>query len=867
MAAMATDTPLNPLSFPDKAQPLADTSALSEKPVNGYASTTSTTREDSGLTSVSDATHYDALFDDSTANKNGMTNGTSTTQEDASALPQKVVAAEDASAAPVEHVEGGISGVAAFLPASTNDDAIPPATEPPATMTEPAPVEPTTSDARDEPLLPADPAKAVVEAEGPLPGEPSPTPVEEPAPQGDATSPPADKMDTTEDAPVASSPGNAEAEALLDKPDVPMESVEPQVTPAVSSVVTTIPAPAEDAKPIAQPEQATTGQVRQREEDDEAEPAPKRAKTESGDDEAATSAPVTSAPSANAETAPAAAADTSAPATSAVPAPVQTPRASLQEIPSIDANPITLAQEKFLLEQIRKAKKTKSAVAFLLPVDWAHMNIPTYPDVVKHPMDLKTMEEKLKAHEYETADAMMKDFQQMVQNSILFNGEQHPIAQAGQSLRAYFIKCVSLLPKGEAAKAVDQKPKKVEPAPPKVARPARQATIPVAKSPATEKPAGFLNEHGMPIIRRDSSAQNDRPKREIHPPKRDLPASASRPKKKKHQLELKFCEQVVAELHKKKYYAFSYAFLNPVDPVALNIPNYLRIIKKPMDFGTIQTNLKSGHYQYAKECYTDCKLVFANCYKFNPPSDGVYEMGQKLEAVFDTEWAKKDTWIANNLPPSEPASEDEEEVEEEPEEEEDPNMRRMQEIQAQIAALSAEAMQLTTGPRKASPKAPVKTKVAKTGTTKPKAAKQAAAASAPAPKAAKQKKAPKAKRLTLDQKREVSDGIANLDEAKMRKAVQIIRNGVPHLAVSSPPHPPFKFTPLTPPPPERPRRRARARHRRDPRRRALKAVGLREDVRPEARARGYAGLHGRGRRRLHTARRGRGCGRWAATQE
>jgi bromodomain-containing factor 1 len=36
----------------------------------------------------------------------------------------------------------------------------------------------------------------------------------------------------------------------------------------------------------------------------------------------------------------------------------------------------------------------------------------------------------------------------------------------------------------------------------------------------------------------------------------------------------------------------------------------------------------------------------------------------------------------------------------------------------------------------------------------------------------------------MDQKREVSEGIANLDEAKMRKAVQIIRNGVPHLAVS-----------------------------------------------------------------------------------
>jgi bromodomain-containing factor 1 len=335
------------------------------------------------------------------------------------------------------------------------------------------------------------------------------------------------------------------------------------------------------------------------------------------------------------------------------------------------------------------------------------------------------------------------------------------------------------MPKGEAAKAPEPKTKKTEAAPPKP-RPARQATVPTAKSPVIEKPpsAGYLNEHGMPIIRRDSSAQNDRPKREIVPPKRDLPLSSSRPKKKKAQLELKFCENVVNELHKKKYASFAYAFLYPVDPVALNIPGYLKIIKKPMDFGSVLTNLKTGQYQTAKECYQDCKLVFNNCYKFNPPTDEVYKMGKMLEEVFDTEWAKKEQWIAHNMPPSEPATEDEDEEEEEEEEVEDPNIRRMQEIQAQIAALSQEAMTIATT-RRASPKAAPKKK--KSIASAPKVSKPAAV---PAPRAHKPKKPAKAKRLTLDQKREVSEGIANLDEAKMRKAVQIIRNGVPSLAVS-----------------------------------------------------------------------------------
>ena len=288
----------------------------------------------------------------------------------------------------------------------------------------------------------------------------------------------------------------------------------------------------------------------------------------------------------------------------------------------------------------------------------------------------------------------------------------------------------------------------------------------------------------MPIIRRDSSAQNDRPKREIHPPKRDLPASGARPKKKKAQLELKFCETVIKEILKSKYMSINYPFVQPVDPVALNIPNYHKVVKKPMDFGTIQSNMKAGLYSNAKEFYNDSKLVFANCFKFNPPTDDVYKMGKSLEELFDKTWENKDQWLADNAPTSEPVSEDEDEEEEEEEPEEHPNMRRLQDIQAQIAALSAEALQLSTAPKRASPKAAGKSKGVKSTGSKVKRTNSMATASA-APKPAKAKSKPqKIRKLTLEQKREVSDGIANLDEAKMRRAVQIIRNGVPALAVS-----------------------------------------------------------------------------------
>lgn len=71
----------------------------------------------------------------------------------------------------------------------------------------------------------------------------------------------------------------------------------------------------------------------------------------------------------------------------------------------------------------------------------------------------------------------------------------------------------------------------------------------------------------MPIIRRDSSAHNnDRPKREIHSPKRDLQASGPRPK--------------------EEHQAFAYPFMVPVHPVALDIPNYHKVIEKPLSLST-----------------------------------------------------------------------------------------------------------------------------------------------------------------------------------------------------------------------------------------------------------------------------------------
>jgi len=75
-------------------------------------------------------------------------------------------------------------------------------------------------------------------------------------------------------------------------------------------------------------------------------------------------------------------------------------------------------------------------------------------------------------------------------------------------------------------------------------------------------------------------------------------------------------------------------FLNPVDPVALNIPDYFNVIKHPMDFKTISRKLKKGEYPSLVEFVDDVDLVFKNCMTYNPPANPVHIMGKEVKSFF-----------------------------------------------------------------------------------------------------------------------------------------------------------------------------------------------------------------------------------------
>lgn len=677
---------------------------------------------------------------------------------------------------PVTNVSSGIDGIAHFLPDSQQDTNSLFGDSDFGTTVANA-VEAPTSDVRDEPATAAE-LQSTTQTTSDSTQQ---VPETQFAPNDDLS---ADAMDTTADAPQPSSPTGPSAPPTKPMNDLSIQTnsdgAAPQ--PELTQSPAVIDREMDDAP--------ASGKVRPREDDDDEVPDAKRTKTvEEQMDQSDFKVPEVPAHSEQTNGTGGTGAEASDPTqeSSGVHKAVD-----YEEWPS---NPMTEAQNKFLLERIRNTKKIKVSLAFKDPVNAVALGIPTYPEIVKHPMDLSTMENKLKEKSYTYVREFMADLDQMIENSELFNNKQHPVTQAGYNLRAYFLKGMGKMPRG----STEEPPKQTKAKKPTVntAPKRRESRVvpPTVKSPAAPTPTAAsptaaawpLQQDGTPLIRRDSTTADGRPKREIHRPSKDLPYTNAKPRRKKYQQELKFCESVLTEIMKPKYSTITYPFVTPVDPVALNIPSYLKIIKKPMDFGTIEKNMKAGVYQSAKDFYADAQLVFQNCYKFNPEGDAVNKMGHQFEDLFESFWKEKADWLAQHAPPPEQSPSDlysdEEDEEEEEEEEVDPAQAQFLAIQQQIAALNATAQQLLqqqTSGKRASPKAPSKKKKSVSTQAKRKSLPLSVPPPSKPSKPAKRVKAPAP--LTFAQKQEISEGISTLGDADMRRAVQIIRNGCPHLA-------------------------------------------------------------------------------------
>ncbi|OCH96602.1 Bromodomain-containing protein [Obba rivulosa] len=446
---------------------------------------------------------------------------------------------------------------------------------------------------------------------------------------------------------------------------------------------------------------------------------------------------------------------------------------------------ISVPQWRFCMSTIRTLKKMKDAGPFLQPVDPIVLNIPHYPSIIKNPMDFSTVERKLQASSpvkpdsnptnprYFTADDFIADVRLIFANCVTFNGPDHAVSLMGKRVEAVFDKQIKQMPPPEEPKPVVKKVPTPPPPPPPAPIPAKK---PVARRQSTS----------VPVIRR-TDEQSGRPKREIHPPPPkdlpylDVPKKARRVKAAKNDInaeQLRYCEKVLKDLHRKQHYNIAHPFYEPVDWVKLDIPSYPKVIKRPMDLSTMKKKLTNGEYSTAQAFYDDFKLMVRNCMTFNPAKNPVHEAGVALDRLFEEKWHQLPT------PRSHDVSEDEDEDEDEDSDEERARMIATMESQIQSMKNNLDSLRKKTKleKRKEKKEKPVKqaAPVASSSKAMPKQPKNASTSKKKGKKPVNDDDV-----LTFEQKKDLSDTIGKLDGTKLEKVIQIIHEGVPEIRDST----------------------------------------------------------------------------------
>lgn len=95
--------------------------------------------------------------------------------------------------------------------------------------------------------------------------------------------------------------------------------------------------------------------------------------------------------------------------------------------------------------------------------------------------------------------------------------------------------------------------------------------------------------------------------------------------------QLGICEKILLQL-------FCHNSSTPFQtPVGRTVPNYFKIITRPMDLSTVKQKLSPthfNHYDSAGSFIADIKLIFSNCYTFNAKESQLSQTAKALEEFF-----------------------------------------------------------------------------------------------------------------------------------------------------------------------------------------------------------------------------------------
>ncbi|KAF5911125.1 hypothetical protein HPG69_001092 [Diceros bicornis minor] len=325
---------------------------------------------------------------------------------------------------------------------------------------------------------------------------------------------------------------------------------------------------------------------------------------------------------------------------------------------------------------------------FQQPVDAVKLQLPDYYTIIKNPMDLNTIKKRLEHKYYAKASECIEDFNTMFSNCYLYNKPGDDIVLMAQALEKLFRQKLSQMPQEEqvvgskerikkgtqqnvAVSSVKEKqsPKASEKIFKQQAIPSvfpetsisllnvaqgapvnstsqtvAQVTRGVKRKADTTTPTTSvvkLTGESSPTLKENKSVKMPPVKENVL--KNVLPDSQQQykvVKSVKVTEQLRHCSEILKEMLAKKHLSYAWPFYNPVDVNALGLHNYYDIVKNPMDLGTIKGKMDNQEYKDAYEFAADVRLMFMNCYKYNPPDHEVVTMARMLQDVFEMHFAK-----------------------------------------------------------------------------------------------------------------------------------------------------------------------------------------------------------------------------------
>merc|ERR1719362_2759967 len=485
---------------------------------------------------------------------------------------------------------------------------------------------------------------------------------------------------------------------------------------------------------------------------------------------------------------------------------------------------------------------------FQTPVDANKLNIPDYHKIIKHPMDFGTIKKRLDNNYYWSAKECIKDFNTVFTNCYVYNKAGEDIVVMAQTLEKLFLTKIASMPKDEQEMNPQPKDPGIKDVAqvksekklglsslPSASRPARsmsvtseeagsEASIPPAPAPSSvsapsqatptsesKLAAGAVQGQGpdftQPPIKKKQgvkrkadtttadpggeSAEEKKPARQIKRPLKEmpdtLPQHSSKPKNRMTEA-MKACNEIIKEMFSKKLSAYAWPFYKPVDTEQLDLHDYKSVIKKPMDLGTVKTKMESRDYRSPAEFAIDMRLIFTNCYKYNPPDHDVVAMARKLQDVFEMRYARiPDEVTANNQGGRGGDTDDDYDSEDERE-------RKLLQLQEQLRQMQEQMKILVEESIRSRNKRKHKTKDGTKGGKLKNKKNSVKGALAPIDSDDELKSTP----MTYDEKRQLSLDINKLPGDKLGKVVQIIQHREPSLRDSNPDEIEIDFETLKP---------------------------------------------------------------------